>query len=221
MSGSLWPALCLLHSGLSSENFNGHLYRRCGATRATSPVVLPSGVVRGRKNPQHFGFAQRLKTARRAAKLSHAALARQAGLASRTTTTLLESREHIPRVDTVERLADALGVSPCLLAFGVTQPTAPAVSLRCSNLPERLREARTTQGLSLREVGRRAGSSGTQVRQIENGKAVPNLATVEELANALRLSPAWLAFGLGQMTPPNPRRPKSQEIADTSAQRTS
>lgn len=221
MSGSLWPAPCLLHPYLVCENFNGHFHRDIRQTRATSPVVLPSGVVRGRKNPLHFGFAQRLKSARRAAKLSHAALARLAGLASRTTTTLLESREHIPRVDTVERLADALGVSPCLLAFGITQPAAPVESLRCCHLPARLREVRTTQGLSLREVGRRAGSSGTQVRQIENGNAVPNLATIEQLANALRLSPAWLAFGLGQMILPSPRRTKSPEITDTSAQSSS
>jgi len=180
--------------------------------------VIPNGVVRGRKNPLHFGFAQRLKRARRAAKLSHAALARQAGLASRTTTALLESGERTPRVDTAEKLANALSVSPSLLAFGLV-PTVTAIEgMRCSGLGGRLREARTAQGLSLNEVGRRAGAPASQVQKTEQGTTVPTLTTIEQLATALRLSPAWLAFGLGEMTLPNPRYPKSQERTESSTQ---
>jgi transcriptional regulator with XRE-family HTH domain len=175
-------------------------------------------VVRGRKNPLHFGFAQRLKRARRRAKLSHAALARLAGLGSRTTTGLLEKDEHTPRVDTVEKLAKALDVAPSLLAFGLVQPASQSEALLCAGFPHRLHAIRTAQGLTLSELGRRAGSTASQAQKMEQGRAVPTLATVEQFANALQLSPGWLAFGLGEMTLPNPRRTKMQDRAETSPQ---
>lgn len=221
MLGSIWPAPCLLQPQVNAIAFCSHHHIQTCSTGTACRLVIPSSVVRGRKNPLHFGFAQRLKRARRVAKLSHAALARQAGLASRTTTALLESGERTPRVDTVEQLAKALNVSPSLLAFGLAPAVIASDGLRCSGLAGRLREARTSQGLSLNEVGRRAGTAASQVQKTEQGRTVPTLTTVEQLASALHLSPAWLAFGLGEMTVPNPRYPKSQEHTASSTQQAS
>ena len=41
-----------------------------------------------------------------------------AGLISRTTTAVLERGDIVPRIDTVERIAYALGLSPAFLAYG-------------------------------------------------------------------------------------------------------
>lgn len=171
--------------------------------------MIPSGVVRGRKNPLYSGFGQRLKRARRSAKLSHAALARRAGLGSRTTTALLENGERIPRLDTVDKLATALGLSPSSLAFGLDSAGDSSQALRYEGLPARLTEARLARGLSLRELGRRADASGTLVQQTERGRNVPTLATLEQLAKALAVSPAWLGFGQGPMIPRDSRHRKS------------
>lgn len=163
--------------------------------------MLPTGVVRGRKNPLHLGFAERLRRARKAARLSHAALARAAGLASRTTTATLESGSSVPRVDTVEWLATALKLSPSYLAFGLGLPSQVDQAERAAGLPDRLLMAREQRGLSRLQLGQRSGTSHTLVRMTETGTTMPNLAKLEALAKALGISPAWLAFGLQPMEP--------------------
>jgi len=163
--------------------------------------VLPTGVVRGRKNPLHLGFAERLRRARKAAGLSHAALARSAGLASRTTTAILERGDSVPRVDTVERLASALSLSPSYLAFGIGAPTCLDQSAQSVGLPDRLLVARQMRRLSRLQLGQRSGTSHTLVRMTETGMTMPNLTKLEALATALAISPAWLAFGLEPMEP--------------------
>ena len=160
--------------------------------------MLRRAVVRGAPNPLHFGFAQRLRRARKAADLTHSALARATGAVSRATTAALEAGENVPRVDTVERLANALGLSPCTLAFGIDQPWEHTEGLRCQGLPARLREAREACGLSMRELSRRADASVVLVRSTEVGASLPNLVRLEALAKALGLSPCWLAYGVGE-----------------------
>ena len=118
MSGSLWPALGVLQLLADAIAFCSHHHIQACSTSSVGRPVIPNGVVRGRKNPLHFGFAERLKRARRVADVSYAALGRQAGFGSRTTAALLENGERVPRVDTVEKLASALDVSPAWLAYG-------------------------------------------------------------------------------------------------------
>ena len=48
----------------------------------------------------------------------------------------------------------------------------------------------------MREVDRRAGNAEGVVRGIEAG-GQPAIGTLEDLARALAVSPAWLAFGEG------------------------
>lgn len=65
-----------------------------------------------------------------------------------------------------------------------------------SVLAARSRDVRTRLSLSIREAARRAELGESVVRSIESGRH-PALDTVEAIAKALSVSPAWLAFGLG------------------------
>ena len=81
--------------------------------------VLPRDVVRGRKNPLHFGFVHRLKRARKQAGHSRFGLTTKSGVLDGKAVYVLEHGERIPRLDTVERIAYALGLSPAFLAYGL------------------------------------------------------------------------------------------------------
>lgn len=61
-----------------------------------------------------------------------------------------------------------------------------------AGIPARLRARRLEQQLSQHELGRRAGLRGQTVQAIEGGGGATCL-TVERLAKALDVSPAWLA----------------------------
>ena len=159
--------------------------------------MVCEAVVQGRKNPLHAGLPERLARTRKAAGFSQAGLALASGLSDSTAVHDLENGARIPRVDTVERLADALGVSPCWLAFGIDSDFAPSATLRVAGLPDRLREARQARSLSARALGRDSRTSDTTVRLTERGETVPNLAKLELLAGALGVSPCWLGFGVG------------------------
>lgn len=179
--------------------------------------MLSSAVVRGRPNPRFKGFPTRLRRARRAAKLSYASLSREAGLGTSATAYALERGENIPRLDTVEKLARALNISPCFLAFGVEPSCEPAHGMLCAGLPQRLRSAREALSLSMREIGRRSDTSATLVSSAESGATMPNLAKLEALAKALGVSPCWLAYGVGAQAMALRRRartPSQRSMAD-------
>ena len=60
----------------------------------------------------------------------------------------------------------------------------------------RLREARKTAGLTLRELANEVGFANHQtVNNIERGTQRASVDQIESLACALDVSPAWLAFG--------------------------
>lgn len=119
----------------------------------------------------------------------------------------LEGGGRVPRVDTVEKLAKVLGVSPCYLAYGVELPSP--MRTRLAALPQRLSAIRQERGLSGLELGRLSGTSHTFVRMTETGTTVPNIAKVEQLAKALNVSVCWLAFGTGRAELPAGRRVRS------------
>jgi len=172
-------------------------------------------MVRGRKNPLYFGFAERLRRARRAAKWSLAELARTAG-STAPTILALESGERCPRVDTAEKLAMALGLSPSQLAFGIEPIARPATRTTHGGLAKRLGAVRTLRELSMRELEQRADAAGNLVRNTESGRSLPTLRTIEQLAKALGVSPAWLAYGEGPMEAQTGRRATQVEPAQTS-----
>lgn len=182
-----------------------------GELESFAGFVLPSAVVRGRKNPLHFGLASRLRRTRRAAKLSFERLASAAGLASGITVFHVErTAGHVPRLDTVERIAYALSLSPAFLAYGIEGEAGPlAKGLRCEGVAQRLADTRAARGLTMRALARLAGLTDTAVRSTESGSSVPTVATLEAFAHALEVSPAWLAFGIGAREAPPRRRPRS------------
>ena len=76
------------------------------------------------------------------------------------------------------------------------------------SLAVRVAAARRGRGLSRRGLSLGAGLSQAITGQIERGDIVsPGTATIEALAHALDVDPAWLAWGTG--TPPVLPAPKA------------
>ena len=153
-------------------------------------------MVRGRKNPLHFGLGKRLRALRRQRDIGGKPLSVAAGLAG-TTVLRIESEATVPSVDVVGKLAAVLQVSPGYLAYGVDSPVPPIASESPTTLAERLRQVRELRGLSLNALAKVSGVARTTIGYIESGETSPSLATVELLAQALQLSVAWLAFNEG------------------------
>jgi transcriptional regulator with XRE-family HTH domain len=171
--------------------------------------MLPTTVVRGRKNPLHLKFPARLRRIRKQRKLSASALSLLACM-SRGSVGFLEVGTRLPRVNTVERLANALKVSPAWLAFGTEASFEPADGgeLLCVGLAARVMDARVARGLGNKDMARRAEISAAEARAVQSG-TMPTLDTIEQLAKALSVSSAWLAFGIGAME--TTQRTKGQE----------
>lgn len=190
-----------------------------GGPQSTSWLAEPAVMApAGYKNPLWFGFSARLIQTRMAADLSLVEISSICGL-SDTAVCKSENGGAIPRLNTVERIACALGVSPVWLAFGhdgeepfaervrrsllrVPRDPRPGQSRPCPEafhgLPGRVTQAREAAGLSMRALGLAAGLTGPAIEKIEKGKSVPRLDNVEALAKVLGVSPGWLAFGIGR-----------------------
>lgn len=150
-------------------------------------------MTRGKRNPLHTDFPLRLRRQRQALDIAPRRLAEQAGLGN-DVAGYLESGERVPRLETVARLAAALGVSASWLAYGV-EPEPPG-GIEGATLGQRLSAVRTTRGLSQVELGERAELSGQALGRIERDRHAADIATVERLADALEVSPGWLAYGV-------------------------
>ena len=164
------------------------------------PCVLRGRVVRGVKNPLHFGLPRRLRAVRSRLELGRQPLSLAANLASNAVQRI-EVEQRIPSVEVIEKLASVLRVSPCFLAFGVERPFDERALGRTSDLPARLRSAREESGLSQNALAKASGVARTMIGYIENGDTMPSVATVELLATALHVSICWLAFAEGDMVP--------------------
>jgi transcriptional regulator with XRE-family HTH domain len=169
--------------------------------------VLPSAWFADDKNPSFMAFSTRLSKAPARSQVSLVAIAQNARLAGLLYVLYWEQGQRIPRLDTVERVAYALGLSPAFLAYGIeADASQPTDGLRCEGVASRLRETRTARGLTMRALARAAGLTDTAVRSTETGASMPGIATVEAFAIALGVSPGWLAYGLGPMELPGRRR---------------
>lgn len=153
-------------------------------------------VVRGRRNPAYYGLPDRLRRARRKNDLGMSAASLTSGM-STGTAFLIERRQTLPRIDTVERFAIALGVSAPWLAYGDgpedTIPSQPAAA----TIGQRLVAVRKQRGLSRQSLGDAAGLTGQTVANIEVRGMIPRVDTVEMLANVLGVEAGWLGFGAG------------------------
>lgn len=153
-------------------------------------------MVRGRRNPRYLKLSDRLRSARKSSGLSRCALGEATGV-SDTVVAYLEDGTRTPRISTVVQLAAGLGVSPGWLAYGLGGGS-PAVGQDDGlGVSGRLAKRRQHLGLSRAVLAAAAGVTVTAVQHIEDARRVPSVETVERLAVALDVSPAWLAFGEG------------------------
>lgn len=162
--------------------------------------MIPGSVTRGRRKPLHETLPERLKHLRGELQIAREPLSLRAGLAT-TTVRAIEADGRIPGIDTAERIARALGVSPCYLAYGVEgaalAPLAEGEALRSQGCGARLRALREHAGLTRLTLGSASSTSDTTVRNAEEGPGFPSVATAEALAVALGCSPCWLAYAEG------------------------
>lgn len=193
------------------------------ATSNTRNEVLQGCVVRGRKNPYWQDLPARLVWLREQSSLSLAAMTAVCGVDVRTIWAIEKGGR--ANIRTVERIASALSVPACYLAFGergerpfsyriprseqplpIGAPSAKPGDDLHLGFAARLTYARELRGLSLRELSRCAGLSVTAVSNYERSINLPLVDAVEQLAVALRVSPCWLAYGTGDA----PRRDASE-----------
>ena len=164
-------------------------------------------VVRGSPNPKHWKLPRRLRSARKRADITRMALAERASV-SEATVLYIETNERIPTLETVARLAAALSLSTAWLAFGLGAPGDAPTFVSCDGVATRLTAARIDGGHTRIALGRIAGLNPGTIAKIENGGQT-GIDTLEKLAKALRVSPAWLAYGVGPRELPPRRRAAS------------
>lgn len=161
-------------------------------------AVITGDVVQGQRRPLHATLAERLKKARQGAGFDRAPLSTAAALAVNTVANI--EKGSVPGIDTVEKIARALNVSPCFLAYGVAGELPSLLAdraLRASKCGARLQQLREHLDLSKLALAAAASLDGSSILPIESGRISPSVATVEALAAALSCSPCWLAFGEG------------------------
>lgn len=80
---------------------------------------------------------------------------------------------------------------------------------------QRLTTIREARGITERDLARLAHMHHVSVHRTCHGEGGnPNVGTILDLAKALRVNPAWLAFGIGpREEPDNPRDAIKQAIA--------
>lgn len=136
--------------------------------------------------------------------MTRMALADKAGT-SDATIGYLESKQRVPSVGTIVRLAAALSVSAAWLAFGLDDSSRTDGNESSAGMGERLLAARHERGYSKASLAADAHITPGSILGIERGGQA-GLDTVEALAKALGMSPAWLAFGVGPRELPPRRR---------------
>lgn len=185
------------------------------AVAARDRDAISSRVVQGHKRPLHEGFAGRLRKLRKKAGLTKGGLGALVGWGS-TDITDLEAGLRKPSIDTLERLAAALGVCASWLAYGseamlpfkqrqtrvVLSREVPEPSPskreplgRWRGLPDRLKATRLAAGMTLGSVARAAAISPQAIHLAESGAMALRLGTCELIAEALGIAPGWLAYG--------------------------
>jgi transcriptional regulator with XRE-family HTH domain len=134
-------------------------------------------------------FAQNVKHHRSRLGVSQVELSRAAGLGPHRVANIENSAANV-RLDTVNRLAIALDVDPCLLLSPAQRVTRLGYVER--SLPDavanNLKKLRNRLGLSQQEVNTAAGLGWNYVYKVETLRVVVTLSTLEALARAVDVS---------------------------------
>lgn len=72
---------------------------------------------------------------------------------------------------------------------------------RSQDVGRRLQETRMAAEMTLRSLSARAKVGASTISDTEKGHHIPAADTIESLADALGVSPCWLAFGIGPKVP--------------------
>ena len=186
----------------------------------TVGVLGADVVTSGIKKPLWLRLPDRLREVREEANLFQIEVADLAGL-SRSIVCALESGEHRPNAETIERIACALGISPTWRAFGhdgfwrfyeriprkgfgtprdpVPDPARREFVGRYKSIATRMKWARERGELSMRGLARSTQLSPQAITLIEAGRSVPLIPTLENISKVLGVSPGWLAFEDGSV----------------------
>lgn len=193
------------------SEFPSLMFGQSSAALSASLARMPRGV----KNMLWQGMRNRFRRLRRAAGLSFLEISRRAELAEGVPNRL-EEQATVPAIDVCERLAAALGVAPGWLAYGPEgnepfqqrrsrQPLPPddppstescrVFRQRYQGVASRVRGAREATGRSMRALAVAAGISVQTWSNAEAGASAPKIDSLERMAIALDVAPAWLAYG--------------------------
>ena len=134
-------------------------------------------------------FGTRLKSLRQARGLTQGALANHLGI-KKPQISRWENQAHIPRPDTMSKLARALDVPPAALYQSVLPTDSPV-----SGLGPRLRSMRKQKGWTLRECAAAVGVSHVTVTHWENSVKEPRLDMLKKLSKVFGVSSDFLLFG--------------------------
>ncbi|MFO0575432.1 MAG: helix-turn-helix transcriptional regulator [Polyangia bacterium] len=161
-------------------------------------------MVRGRKNPLHVGLPSRLRKARRTAGLTPKAVVQRIG-GDQLVVREIEEGHRLPTVGTIARLAAALEVTPAWLAYGIGASRREGPAATCEGMGARVQSVRIARGYTKAALARLVDLSPSSYAKIENG-GQSGVEVIEALAQALDVSPAWLAFHQGPQALPSRRR---------------
>lgn len=149
-------------------------------------------------------FARNLVRSREHADLSQAEVAQRADLEP-THVSILEHAGRIPQIDTVIRLAGAIGTEPGELLRGMTwrpsqrrEGTLVNELSAAEQLGRNLHRLRRKAGLAQEELALRASLHHTTVGAIEAGRTNARMSTLEKLAQGLGAQVAELLEGTGR-----------------------
>lgn len=79
------------------------------------------------------------------------------------------------------------------------------------NIGNRLKEAKVISGLTGNEIAKKAEMSPAQISRMFNYKNTNmTISSILALSDAMGVSPAWLAFGIGEPTIKKTRKNKKQ-----------
>lgn len=173
-------------------------------------------MVRGSPNPRHLGLPARLRKARKLSGLSRKGMVQKVG-AGETAARDIETGQRIPTVGMIARLASALSVSAGWLAFGLGEMHTDSPAATCEEMGARLQTARIAREHTKASLARLAELTAPSIAQIENGGQA-GVDTIDRLARSLRVSPAWLAYGLGDRELPPRRHSRGASIPAVEAE---
>lgn len=168
---------------------------------------------RRREDTRYFGLPARLRKARKQSGLTRKGGVKTVG-GDQSVVRDIETNQRLPTVGTVARLASALHVSAAWLAFGLGDPELDGLTATCEGMGSRLEAVRCERGLTKAALARLVKVTPRTVAVIESGGQA-KVQTVESLAQALGVSPAWLAFNQGPSVLPRTRRTRPAPESST------